>query len=123
MEKITLIFDHVGIPTDDVQPGESWVEATRVWVTNPHTHKYHVEYLRFAPDSPSHPVAKAMPHFAYSVTAEDLPKLVERAAEVIVPIIAVDDNLTIAYVIENGALLEYMVYKDPNFWFGKPRWG
>ena len=122
MEKIELLFDHVGIPTDDAQPGESWVEATRVWVTNPHTHKYHVEYLRFAPDSPAAEVAKRMPHIAYSVKAEDLSRLVE-GMEVIVPITAVDENLTIAYVMKDGALLEYMVYKDPTLWFGKPRWG
>jgi len=28
-------FDHVGIPTDVPQPGESWVEHSKVWVTNP----------------------------------------------------------------------------------------
>jgi hypothetical protein len=123
LENIELIFDHVGIPTDEAQPGESWVEATRVWVTNPHTHKYHVEYLRFAPDSPAAEVAKVMPHIAYAVSADALPKLVAQAAEVIVPITAVDDNLTIAYVMKDGALLEYMVYKDPTLWFGKPRWG
>ena len=27
-------FDHVGLPTDDKQPNEMWVEQTRVWVTD-----------------------------------------------------------------------------------------
>ncbi len=28
-------FDHMGLPTDDPQPNEMWVEETRVWVTDP----------------------------------------------------------------------------------------
>jgi hypothetical protein len=37
MEEVEKIFDHVGIPTDEKQPHEDWVESTRVWVTNPVT--------------------------------------------------------------------------------------
>ena len=45
-------FHHVGMPTDDKQPGEVYVPATKVWVTDPNDHPYRVEYLRFDPDSP-----------------------------------------------------------------------
>ena len=31
-------FAHIGIPTDDPKEGESWVEASQVWVTNPRNH-------------------------------------------------------------------------------------
>jgi hypothetical protein len=30
MDEIELIFDHVGIPTDEKQTREDWVESTRV---------------------------------------------------------------------------------------------
>lgn len=115
---IELIFDHVGIPTDEKQPSEDWVEATRVWVTNPHKHKYLIEYLRFEPDTPCAWEVVNRPHVAYRVKAEDFPKLIE-GVEIIIPPFDVDSNLTIAYVKQHGALIEYMVYKDPNVWFGK----
>ena len=45
-------FDHIGLPTESEKDGESWVEATRVWVTNPRAHPFNIEWLRFEPDSP-----------------------------------------------------------------------
>ena len=39
-------FDHIGIPTTEPQPGESWVEFSQVWVTNPRAHPQRIEYLR-----------------------------------------------------------------------------
>ena len=39
-------FDHVGIPTDQLQPDELYVEQTKVWVTDPLRHPQRIEYLR-----------------------------------------------------------------------------
>ena len=44
-------FDHVGITTTDVQPQEDWVEASKIWVTNPRNHPEHIEFLRYREDS------------------------------------------------------------------------
>lgn len=44
-------FDHVGITVTMPQPGENWVEQSRVWVTNPRQHPEHIEFLRYEPDS------------------------------------------------------------------------
>ncbi|MBC7813971.1 MAG: hypothetical protein H7175_22645 [Burkholderiales bacterium] len=118
MSQIELIFDHVGVPTDEKQPSEDWVEATRVWVTNPRDHKYHIEYLRFEPDTPCRWEVVNLPHVAYRVKAEDFPKLIE-GVEILIEPFDVDDNLSIAYVKKDGMPVEYMVFKDPNVWFGK----
>ena len=45
-------FSHVGMITTEPKPGEVFVEATRVWITNFVDHPHHVEWLRFEPDSP-----------------------------------------------------------------------
>ena len=39
-------FDHIGIPTSEPHPGESWVPFSQVWVTNPRTHPQRIEYIR-----------------------------------------------------------------------------
>ena len=44
-------FDHIGVITEEQHDGEVFVDATRVWVTNPRDHPFHVEYLRFEPDT------------------------------------------------------------------------
>ena len=118
MHEIELIFDHVGIPTDEKQPSENWVESTRVWVTNPYIHKYRIEFLRFEPDTPCKWEVVNLPHVAYRVSAADFPKLVD-GVEILIEPFAVDDNLSIAYVKKNGLPVEYMVFKDSSLWFGK----
>src|SRR5207237_7146810 len=39
-------FDHVGLWASEPQPGEFWVEFSKVWVTNPRAHPQRIEYLR-----------------------------------------------------------------------------
>ena len=33
------------------QPQEDWVEASKIWVTNPRNHPEHIEFLRYRDDS------------------------------------------------------------------------
>src|SRR5262245_33067566 len=39
-------FDHIGIITLEPHDGESWVEFSKVWVTNPRLHPNRIEYIR-----------------------------------------------------------------------------
>jgi hypothetical protein len=59
-----------------------------------------------------------LPHIACQVRAEDLPRLLE-SGEILIEPFAVDQNLTVAFVMKNGIPTEYMVYGDPAIWFGK----
>lgn len=118
MSDFELVFDHVGIPADAPQPEEDWVEATRVWVTNPRRHKYRIEYLRYRADSPVRAELKRLPHVAYQCRAEDFDALM-RGGEVLAAPFAADDNLTVGFILKNGVPVEYMVYKERGLWFGK----
>ena len=60
-------FDHVGITTTVPQPNENWVEQSHVWVTNPHDHPEHIEFLRYEPDSSVPEAIKKNPHIAFRV--------------------------------------------------------
>jgi hypothetical protein len=59
-----------------------------------------------------------LPHVAYQSRAEDLDALLQ-TGEVLIEPFAVDDNLTVAFILKDGIPTEYMVYKDPEVWFGK----
>ena len=113
-----LIFDHVGIPTDEAQSTEDWVDATKVWVTNPRRHKFRIEYLRYRADSPVREELKGLPHVAYQCRAEDFDELM-RGGEVLAEPFAADANLTVGFILKNGVPIEYMVYKERGLWFGK----
>jgi len=105
-------FDHVGIPTPERHPGERWVEATRVWVTSPREHRFNVEWLRFESDSPVTGPLRTQPHVAYRV--EDISAAIQGRKVVLAPFEVGNGFVKVAFVEEDGALVELMEYKNPN---------
>jgi hypothetical protein len=104
-------FDHVGLITDDPKAGESWVEATRVWVTSPRAHPFNVEWLRFEPDSPVTGPLRTEPHIAYRVP--DVHAAVEGHEVLAEPFDVGAGFLTVAFVEVRGAVIEFMQYANP----------
>ena len=105
-------FDHVGLVTDERKQGESWVEATRVWVTNPRAHPYNVEWLRFEPDSPVTGPLRTEPHVAYRV--QDVERAIEGHNILAEPFDVGDGFATVAFVEVDGAVVEFMQYANPD---------
>ena len=60
-------FDHIGIVVDFHHEGETFVDITRVCVTNPRLSPYNVEYLCFEPDTDVEGPLRWDPHVAYRV--------------------------------------------------------
>jgi hypothetical protein len=116
-------FDHVGIITTEPHPGESWVETSEVWVTNPRTHSQRIEYVRprVMPDVPPEQVGLwklwHRPHVAYRV--DDLRAALE-GEEVIYGPFAPGDFGQVAFIHKDGAVVEYLEYTDLDRWFGQP---
>jgi hypothetical protein len=104
-------FDHIGLITDVEQPGESWVEATRVWVTSPRAHPYNVEWQRFEPDSPVTGPLRTEPHVAYRVP--DVHAAIEGHEVLAGPFDVGNDFATVAFVLL-GAVVEFMQYTNPD---------
>jgi len=111
------IFDHVGIPTSEKQPGEMYVPATKVWVTDPARHPFQVEFLRFEPDSPVHGPVRDQPHIAFRV--DDLEGAMDGHPVLLGPFQATD-TLRVVFVLQDGAVFEYMHNSAPGHWFRAP---
>lgn len=105
-------FDHVGLITDEQKPNESWVEATRVWVTSPRAHACNIEWLRFEPDSPVTGPLRTEPHVAYRVA--DVDKAVKGHAVLAEPFDVGNGFVTVAFVDIDGAVVEFMQYANPD---------
>jgi hypothetical protein len=106
-------FDHVGLITDEQKPGETWVEATRVWVTSPRAHPCNIEWIRFEADSPVTGPLRTEPHVAYRVR-ELLAAIdgYEVLAEPFDP--SCTGFVTVAFVLVDGGVVEFMQYADPD---------
>ena len=102
-------FDHVGMITDQSKSKEQFVEATRVWVTDPESHPYHVEWLRFEPDSPVKGPVRECSHVAYQVESiEDSAK----GMKVLLKPFDVGGYVRVGfYLSDDDAVIEFMEYK------------
>jgi hypothetical protein len=104
-------FDHVGLLTHEKKAGESWVEATRVWVTSPRANPFNIEWLRFEPDSPVTGLLRTEPHVAYRVN--DVGTAVEGHDALADPFDVGHGFVTVAFVAVGGAVVEFMQYANP----------
>ena len=98
-------FHHIGLPTDDEQPGEVYVSDTKVWVTSPDDHPYRVEYLRFESDSPVTGPVRDQPHIAFKV--DDLHREIEGEEVLLGPFEAME-GLNVVFIYWDKAVVEFM---------------
>jgi len=106
-------FSHVGMITEQPQDGEVFIEATRVWITDFEKHPFHVEWLRFEPDSPVTGPVRNQPHVAYRVDSiEEASKGMTVLLEPFQPM----DTLRVGfYESHDGAVIELMEYSEGIF--------
>jgi hypothetical protein len=104
-------FHHVGVITDERQPGEIYVPETRVHVTNPLDHPYRIEYLRFEPDSPVTGPVREQPHMAFEV--EDLEAELAGQEVLLGPFRAME-GLRVAFILQDQAVIELMQFDAPS---------
>jgi hypothetical protein len=98
-------FSHIGMVTITPQPGETWVEKTRVWVTDHKRHPYAVEWLRYAPDSPVKGPVRDKPHVAFEV--DDL-EVASRGLKVLLEPWYINDTVRVGfYEHADGAVVEF----------------
>ncbi len=106
-------FSHVGMITSEVKEGETFVEATRVWVTDFVKHPHHIEWLRFEDDSPMTGPIRNLPHVAYRV--ESIEKASEGMKVLLEPFIPLEGLRVGFYETSDGAVVEFMEYDESPF--------
>lgn len=100
-------INHFGVPTTTPQPGEVYAEGLKVWLTNFNESPNKIEYLRFEEGSRMPRLIQTAPHIAYEV--DDLQAEL-KGAKVLVDPMPGGDNLTIAFIEEEGIALELMQF-------------
>ncbi len=100
-------FDHVGMITTEKKPGEVYVAATKVWVTDIAAHPYKIEWLRFESDSPVQSPVRDHPHIAFRV--ESIAKAAEGLKVLLEPFDAGIARVGF-YQTKDGAIVEFMEY-------------
>lgn len=108
-------FHHFGLPTDQPQPDETYVPATKVYVTDPMKHPQRIEFLRFEPDTPVTGPVRDMPHLAFA--CDDMGPEIEGAEVLLGPFEAMP-GLRVVFVLKDGAVFEFMEFAPGMDWGG-----
>lgn len=112
----TRAFHHVGLRAMDPLPNENFVEATRVWVTDPNHHPQRIEWLRYEPDSYLDERFKNTPHVAWVV--DDIEPWMEGKEIAIAPFLVGDPPFVrVVFLWEEGMISEYMAFVPGAVWF------
>ena len=67
---LTYAIHHMGIPTDTPRPGEVFSPAAGMFTAD-NPGRFPIQWHRFLPDSPLHPLLRTVPHPAFKVADLD----------------------------------------------------
>ena len=111
--KQELKFHHMSIPTETVRDNETYIDAFKVHMSGLNGNPYCVDWLRFEPDSPLPDILKTLPHVAYVV--DDIAAAIGELSageEVIVKPTTPLKGVTVAYIVHDGAPVEFIQFQD-----------
>ena len=63
-------YHHIGLPAADQAaaiPGETYIEASDMWISSPDDHPQRIEWLRYGPKNETPAAFRTAPHLCYEV--------------------------------------------------------
>jgi len=100
-------YHHLGIPTDVPRPGERYLPELGMHVSGFGESPYGIEWMRFDPDSPVHPLIRTVPHIAFEV--DDLDAAIAGRELLGVPT-SPSPGVRVAMIVDNGAPVELIEF-------------
>ncbi len=102
-------YVHIGCPHTNEMPNEVWSEEMKLWMIDPSTNEFGYEFLRFREDTWFAPEVVNNVHVAVEV--DSIAEVLPTCEKVLHERLVVNDNLTIAFVVKDGIVLELMEMK------------
>ena len=110
VEKWGWKYHHSGIPTKEKMPDERYIPLFKFYVSGFSTSPFGVEWMRFEPDSPIHPLIQTVPHLAFEVADLDY-ELANRKVNVITAPNPPSEGVRVAMIEHNGAPIELIEFE------------
>lgn len=101
-------YHHVGIPTKEIQPNETYLGKYKLHCTDHEANPYGIQWMRYDDDCPLPEIVKALPHVAFEV--DDLEKALIGKEVIIAPNYP-SNNARVAFIVENGFPVEFIQFK------------
>jgi len=98
-------FHHIGIPTRQQRPNETYLEAAKLYVTSVDADPMKIEWLRFEAGSPMPQELQTQTHLAYKV---DNLEAELQGHEVLIPPFVPMPGVKVAFILHEGVPVEFM---------------
>ena len=102
-----LRYHHVGIPSDVVREGATYLEDIKVHLTDSGANAYGIEWLRFEAGSCMPELIQRVPHVGFAV--DDISAAIEGKKVIVAPTSPME-GLTIAFIEHEGAPVEFLEF-------------
>ena len=102
-------FSHIGIPTTEEKDWDGFYEPGKIHYTEFDKDEYNIEWVKFDKDSPMPELMRTTPHVAYFVPNMENALLNK---EILVETFSPSEGVRVAFIIHNGAPVEFMEIKD-----------
>ena len=100
-------FHHLGVPTTESRPGEAYLPAFKLHVTGFETSPYGIQWMRYEPGSPVHPLIQAVPHPAFEVDDLDAALV---GKELLTPPNSPSAGVRVAMIVHDGCPIELIEF-------------
>ena len=101
-------YHHLGIPTTEVRADERYLAGLKVHVSGYESSPYRIEWMRFDADCPVPDLVRTVPHVAFEVDDLDA-ELVGK--QVLIPPNSPSPGVRVAFIVDNGAPVEFLELK------------
>ena len=101
-------YHHIGIPTDQVREGETYLEEFKMYVSGYEESPYGIEWMRFEADCPLPKLVQTIPHIAFEV--DNLMEAIQ-GKEILIEPNSPSEGVLVAFIIEDGAPVELLEIK------------
>lgn len=100
-------YHHLGVPTRTPRTGERYLPELKMFVAGFESNPFGIEWMRFEPGSPVHPLIQALPHLAFAVDDLDRALL---GRKILSPASAPSPGVRVAMILSDGAPVELMEF-------------
>jgi len=109
IEKWGWKYHHLGIPTNNIMPGEIYLPKFRLFVSGFSESPFGIEWMRYEDGSPVNMLIQTVPHIAFEVTDLDH-ELSIHNLKVITEPNSPSEGTRVAMIEHNGAPIELIEF-------------
>jgi hypothetical protein len=102
-------YHHIGIPTNEIIPGERYLPQFKMYVSGFSTSPFGIEWMRYEQDSPVNQLIRNVPHIAFEVQDLDY-ELAHRNFNIIAGPNPPSAGVRVAMIEHKGAPVELIEF-------------